>query len=148
MEGAAGRMPDDAEYMRRCAMLGREAGARGESPVGSVIVRDEQVVAEAMEANRARNDVTCHAEIEAIRGAVRRLKTSDLSDCVLYSTHEPCIMCSYAIRFHRIGKVVYAHAVPYLGGVSSAMPLLKATDVPPAWGKAPVVVHLDETQIR
>lgn len=71
-----------------------------------------------------------------------KLKTNDLSACVIYSTHEPCIMYSYAIRFYKIKKVVYQHAVNYLGGVSSAMPLLKSKEVPPHWGCIPDIVLL------
>ncbi len=141
-------MNRDADYMRQCEALGRQAAENGNAPVGSLVVRGEAVVAQAGEADRSKNDVTCHAEIEAIREAVRRLGTRDLSDCILYSTHEPCVMCAYAIRYYRIGKVVYGKAVPYLGGVTSAMPLLTATNVPPTWGGAPVVVHWDESEVR
>jgi len=95
------------------------------------------------ESSKNKNDITCHAELEAIRLAVKKLKTNDLSDCILYSTHEPCIMCSYAIRFHKIKKVVYQHAVNYLGGVSSSMPLLISKEAPPHWGEVPVIVHLN-----
>lgn len=130
--------------MQRCVELAAQAAAHGESPVGALLVRNGVVVAEAAEANRSKNDVTCHAEIEAIRQAVAGLRTNDLSDCVLYTTHEPCVMCAYVIRFHGIGKVVYRHAVPYLGSVSSSMALLRTAQVPPHWAKAPRVVQLED----
>jgi tRNA(adenine34) deaminase len=60
----------------------------------------------------------------------------------MYSTHEPCILCSYAIWFYKIKKLVYQHAVKYLGGISSSMPLLLVKEVPPHWGDVPVIVHL------
>jgi len=51
-------------------------------------------------------------------------------------------MCAYAIRFYRIEKVVYLNKVKYLGSVSSSMPLLTTSEVPPHWGRAPVIVHV------
>ncbi|MCC7399952.1 MAG: nucleoside deaminase [Chitinophagaceae bacterium] len=134
-------MKDDYYYMERCKVLGRNAGEKGNSPVGALIVKDGNIIAEAEEANKTKNDVTCHAEIEAIRIAVKK-SGADLSGAILYTTHEPCVMCSYAIRFYRISKVVYLHAVDHLGGATSSMPLLVSNDVPPKWGKKPEVVHL------
>lgn len=138
-------MNSDSYFMQRCSALGKAAAAKGESPVGAVIVKDDEIVSEAMEACKTNNDVTCHAELEAIRLAVKKMGTNDLSGCVMYTTHEPCIMCSYSIRFHKLGKVVFQNAVRYLGGVSSGMPLLTTNDVPPKWNKAPVIVHLNNS---
>jgi tRNA(adenine34) deaminase len=135
-------MRPDLYYIQRCEILGKEAATKGDAPVGAVITQDDEIISEAVEAAKNKNDVTCHAELEAIRFAVKKLKTNDLSDCVIYSTHEPCIMCSYAIRFYKIKKLVYQHSVKYLGGVSSSMPLLLAQEVPPHWGDVPVIVHL------
>jgi tRNA(adenine34) deaminase len=136
-------MRPDLYYIQRCEVLGKEAATKGDAPVGAVITQHDEIISEAMEAAKNKNDVTCHAELEAIRSAVKKLKTNDLSDCVIYSTHEPCIMCSYVIRFYKIKKLVYQHAVKYLGGVSSSMPLLLAKEVPPHWGGVPVIVHLN-----
>ena len=135
-------MKNDIYYIKRCEALAEKAAANGDAPVGSVIVKGDEIIAEAIEAAKYKNDITCHAELEAIRLAVKKLKTNDLSDCVIYSTHEPCIMCSYTIRFYKIKKVVYQRAVNYLGGVSSSMPLLISKEVPPQWGEAPEIVHL------
>ena len=135
-------MKNDVYYIKRCELLAEEAAAKGDAPVGSVITKGGEIIAEAFEASKNKNDITCHAELEAVRLAVKNLKTNDLSDCVIYSTHEPCIMCSYAIRFYKIKKVVYQRAVNYLGGVSSSMPLLISKEVPPQWGEAPEIVHL------
>ena len=136
-------MRPDLYYIQRCEILGKEAATKGDAPVGAVITQDDEIISEGMEAAKNKNDVTCHAELEAIRFAVKKLKTNDLSDCIIYSTHEPCIMCSYAIRFYKIKKLVYQHSVKYLGGVSSSMPLLLAQEVPPHWGDVPVIVHLN-----
>ena len=136
-------MRPDLYYIQRCELLGKDAAIKGDAPVGAVITKGDEIISEAIEAAKNKNDVTCHAELEAIRSAVKKLKTNDLSDCVMYSTHEPCIMCSYAIRFYKIKKLVYQHAVNYLGGISSSMPLLLVKEVPPHWGDVPVVVHLN-----
>ena len=139
-------MKNDIYYINRCELLAAKASANDDAPVGSVIIKDDEIISEAIEATKSKNDVTCHAELEAIRLAVKKLKTNDLSDCILYSTHEPCIMCSYAIRFHKIKKVVYQHAVNYLGGVSSSIPLLTSKEVPPHWGEVPVIIHLKNSK--
>ena len=136
-------MRPDLYYIQRCELLGKEAAIKGDAPVGAVITKGDEIISEAIEAAKNKNDVTCHAELEAIRFAVKKLKTNDLSDCVMYSTHEPCIMCSYAIRFYKIKKLVYQHAVNYLGGISSSMPLLLVKEVPLHWGDVPVIVHLN-----
>ena len=135
-------MKNDVYYIKLCGLLAKEAAAKADVPVGSIITRGDEIIAEAIEASKNKNDITCHAELEAIRLAIKNLKTNDLSNCVIYSTHEPCIMCSYAIRFYKIKKVVYQHEVNYLGGVSSSMPLLNSKEVPPHWGEIPVIVHL------
>ena len=132
---------NDFYYLEKCEEIGVKAAAKGNPPVGALIVKDDVVLAEAEEAGRSKNDITCHAELEAIRKAVKALNSNDLSACTLYSSHEPCIMCSYAIRFHKIKKVVYRQKVDFLGGSTSSMPLLISDDVPPHWSKAPEVIH-------
>lgn len=92
--------------MRRCLELAQLAKETGDSPVGSLIVDDGGVVAEGVEAVRARGDVTAHAEIEALRTAFVARGSRDLTGCTLYTSVEPCVMCAYAIRLARIGLVV------------------------------------------
>ena len=140
-------MKSDQYYMNLCEKLGRAAAQKGNSPVGAIIVKDDVIISEAEEAGKTKNDITCHAEIEAVRIAVKKLQTSDLSKCILFTTHEPCIMCSYVIRFYSIKKVVYQNAVDYLGGISSSMPLLLSDEVPPHWAKAPEIVHFKKEEI-
>jgi tRNA(adenine34) deaminase len=135
-------MHDDDYFMQRCSVLAERAVVNGNSAIGSVIVKDNQIISEGEEAVSSKKDITCHAEIEAIRLAVKQLNTTDLSGCILYSTHEPCIMCSYAIRYYKITKVIYRDEANSLGGISSSMPLLITNEVPPHWSNAPVIVHL------
>ena len=137
-------MHDDDYYMQRCFALAEQAAANSNSAVGSVILKDDQIISEAQEAVNSKKDITCHAEIEAIRSALKNIDRKDLSGCILYSTHEPCIMCSYVIRFYKIEKIIYLHKSDYMGGVSSSMPLLVSDKVPPHWSKAPVIMQLKE----
>jgi len=128
-------------FIARCELLGVKATEQGNPSVGAVIVKNGEIVAEAAEAGKSKNDITCHAEIEALRLAVKKLQSNDLSECGMYSTHEPCIMCSYAIRYYRVKKLVYLHDVDYLGGITSQMPLLISDIVPPHWGRPPEIVR-------
>ncbi|GIK61250.1 MAG: nucleoside deaminase [Ignavibacteriota bacterium] len=137
-------MKTDNYYMDQCEKIGKAASLKGNPAVGALILKDDEIISEAEEASKNKNDITCHAEIEAIRIAVRKLKSADLSGCTMFSTHEPCIMCSYVIRFHKIKKVVFQHAVNYLGGFSSSMPLLISEEVPAHWSKPPVIVQFSK----
>lgn len=130
---------DLVRVMRRCIQLARLAQARGESPVGAVIVRNGEVVADGIEAGKSAQDITRHAEVEAISAARKALGTSDLSDCLLVTTHEPCILCSYAIRHHRIPLVVFGVATGEIGGYGSALAVLKDRTVK-RWDEPPQVI--------
>lgn len=125
--------------MRKCIELAKLAKARGDSPVGCVIVKGGEIISEGIEGVRSHNDITCHAEIEAVRKATVVLDNSDLSDCTLVTTHEPCIMCSYVIRHHKIGVVVVGRTVEDVGGYSSALPVLLDTTVS-KWATPPVII--------
>ena len=134
-------MKTDDFFLHRCVDLAMKAAEKGNSAVGAVIVKDNKIISEGEEAVNTKNDITCHAEMEAIRLAIKNLQTNNLSGYTLYSTHEPCIMCSYAIRFYRISKIVYMQQAEYLGGISSPMPLLLTDQLPPHWGTTPLIVH-------
>lgn len=134
-------MNSDEFYLERCSELAILAEREGNPAVGSLIVFQGEIIYEAQEAGKSKNDVTCHAEIEAIRGALKKMNVITLKGAIMYSSHEPCVMCSYAIRYYKISKVVFQNTVPYLGGVSSSMPLLISKDVPESWGEAPEVIH-------
>lgn len=113
-----------AVFMNNCIELALIAKKRGDHPVGSVIVLNDQIIGKGIEGGKTFSDITFHAEIEAIRKATGFLKSQDLSSCILYTTHEPCIMCSYVIRHVRIKCVVMGIEVPETGGLSSDYPLL------------------------
>ncbi len=105
----------------------REAGARGEVPVGAVIVRDRQVVTAASNRMREYADVTAHAEILAIREASSLLKAERLTDCDLYVTLEPCTMCAAAISFARIKRLYFGASDEKGGAVEHGVRFFSAT---------------------
>ena len=96
----------------------RAAGARGEVPVGAVIVSGGEVVARAGNRTRELQDPTAHAEMLAIREACRRLGSERLGGHDLYVTLEPCPMCAAAISAARIERLYYGAADPKSGGVA------------------------------
>ncbi len=97
----------------------RAAGARGEVPVGAVIVApDGQVVAQAGNRTRELNDPTAHAEILAIRAACAKAGSERLAGYALYVTLEPCAMCAAAIAAARIARLYYGASDPKSGGVA------------------------------
>jgi tRNA(adenine34) deaminase len=99
----------------------RAAGARGEVPVGCVIVRGGAVVARAGNRTLADRDPTAHAEIIAIRAAAASLGSERLDACDLYVTLEPCAMCAGAVAFARIRRLYYGAADPKGGAVDNGV---------------------------
>jgi tRNA(adenine34) deaminase len=99
----------------------RAAGARGEVPVGCVIVRDGAVIARARNRNLADCDPTAHAEIIAIRAAAASLGSERLDACDLYVTLEPCAMCAGAVAFARIRRLYYGAVDPKGGAVDNGV---------------------------
>lgn len=101
----------------------REAAARGEVPVGAVIVRDGLVIARAGNRTLADRDPTAHAEIVAIRLACAALGSERLPGCDLYVTLEPCPMCAAAISFARIRRLYFGAADVKGGAVENGVRL-------------------------
>src|SRR6476660_9153616 len=107
------------DWMGEALALAREAGARGEVPVGAVIVREGAVIGRGGNAPIASTDPTAHAEIAALRDAGRTLGNYRLPGCDLYVTIEPCAMCAGAILHARIHKVFFGATEPKAGAVIS-----------------------------
>ena len=99
----------------------RAAGARGEVPVGCVIVRDGAVVARVGNRTLTERDPTAHAEIIAIRAAAASLGSERLDGCDLYVTLEPCAMCAGAVAFARVRRLYYGAADPKGGAVDNGV---------------------------
>lgn len=136
------------DFMQRAIDLGRDAMKLSNAPVGAVIVSNGEIVGEGLELGQTKNDITFHAEIEAIRDALTKLNTNKLPGTILYTTHEPCIMCSYAIRHYQIEKVVYGLSVKDIGGHTSGFDVLQTKTVS-NWGPVPEVIgRFMETECR
>lgn len=103
--------------MRRALDLARDAVAAGEVPVGAVITKGDEVIAEARNAMRGSLDPTAHAEMVAIRAAGERLGQPRLDGCTLWVTLEPCAMCAGAIALARIEAVRFGAEDPKGGAV-------------------------------
>jgi len=131
--------PQHIAYMQQCLQLAESALQAGNIPVGSLIVRQGQVIATASEQLPQTLDVIGHAEVLAVRLACQQLQTLNLADCILYTTAEPCWMCSYAIRETQIHTVVIGAETNVVGGVSSPYPILSAQDIA-VWGAPPQII--------
>lgn len=101
--------------MRRAEALRDEALRSGDQAFGAVVLRGELIVGAAPSRVVTAGDPTAHAEMEAIRDAARRLRTRDLSDCVLVSTSRPCRMCEAAAGWAGISRMVYGAALTDAG---------------------------------
>ncbi len=111
------------ELMTRAIELAKEAAAEGEVPVGAVIARDGEIIAEGRNMREKEKNALYHAETMAIHNACNALKSWRLEDCTLYVTLEPCPMCAGAIINSRIGKVVYGAYDLKAGSVDSVVRL-------------------------
>jgi len=105
--------------MAMALQVAERAAARGEVPVGAVIVQDGKLLVRAGNRVEADKDPTAHAEILAIRAAAEMLDAPRLPDCDLYVTLEPCAMCAAAISFARIRRLYFGAYDPKGGGVEN-----------------------------
>lgn len=97
----------DSRFMERAMAIAREALNGGEVPVGAVIVKNGEIVAEGRNRREEKKAAVSHAEVEAINAANKVLGDWRLQDCTIYVTLEPCLMCAGAIAAARIGEVVF-----------------------------------------
>jgi tRNA(adenine34) deaminase len=105
--------------MSRALEMARMAQDAGEVPVGAVIVKDEQIIAEGWNRPISTSDPTAHAEIIALRAAATSLSNYRLLDCTLYVTLEPCAMCAGAMVHARVKRLVYGAADPRAGAAGT-----------------------------
>ena len=98
---------DDTYFMKKALTEAEMAFEKGEVPVGAVVVVDNQIIARAHNLTELLNDVTAHAEMQAITAAANFLGGKYLQNCTLYVTLEPCQMCAGALYWSQISRVVY-----------------------------------------
>ena len=98
---------DDTYFMKKALTEAEMAFEKGEVPVGAVVVVDNQIIARAHNLTELLNDVTAHAEMQAITAAANFLGGKYLHNCTLYVTLEPCQMCAGALYWSQISRVVY-----------------------------------------
>ncbi len=100
-------MLDDTYFMKQALAEAKKAFAKGEVPIGAVVVCNQQIIARAHNFTETLHDVTAHAEMQAITAAASYLGAKYLNDCILYVTVEPCVMCAGALYWSKVAKVVY-----------------------------------------
>ncbi len=114
----------DAHWMEKALELARKAEAAGEVPVGAVIVKNGELIAEGWNQPILSHDATSHAEIMAMREAGIKLNNYRLVDTTMYVTLEPCSMCVGAMIHARVAKVIYGASEPRTGALGGAFNLL------------------------
>lgn len=100
-------MADDNFYMKQALMEAQRAAEAGEVPVGAVVVCRDRIIARTHNLTETLNDVTAHAEMQAITAAANALGGKYLNDCTLYVTVEPCVMCAGAIAWAQVRRLVF-----------------------------------------
>lgn len=121
-------VPDLAEhagFMREALQEAERAFAKGEVPVGAVVVQDGAVIGRGHNLRETDKDASAHAEMIAMREAAKKLSDWRLNRATLYVTMEPCPMCAGAIVQFRVGKVVYGVPDPKAGAAGSVIDLLR-----------------------
>ena len=105
----------DQEYMQKALIEAKQAFEEGEVPVGAVIVCRDRIIARAHNLTERLTDVTAHAEMQAITAVANALGGKYLTDCTLYVTVEPCVMCAGALAWAQLSRIVYGASDPKRG---------------------------------
>ena len=129
----------DPKLMRLAIAKARRGILRGQTPFGACIVKNNTVISCEHNLVWKTTDITAHAEINAIRSACRKLKSIDLSGCVIYSTCEPCPMCFSACHWAKISKIVYGADIRY-AKIAGFNELTVSNARMKSFGKSPVQV--------
>lgn len=106
-ENDSNDIDEDVYFMKQALIEAQKAGDRDEVPIGAVIVCQGRIIARGHNLTETLNDVTAHAEMQAITAAAQFLGGKYLTDCTLYVTVEPCVMCAGALGWSQIARVVY-----------------------------------------
>jgi tRNA(adenine34) deaminase len=117
----------DQDFMTLALAEAKQAGLRGEVPVGAILVKDGEVIASVSNAVISLHDPSAHAEVLALRAAGQALQNYRLPDCELYVTLEPCAMCAAAMIHARISRVVYGASDPKTGAAGGLLNVFDTT---------------------
>lgn len=127
-------------FIRRCIELAENAVNNGNHPFGAVLVHQGEIVLEAENTVNTAKDPTGHAELNLVRLAGQHFPESVLRECILYTSTEPCVMCSGAIYWSGIGRVVYGCSEARLAGYAGSDFLIPSRDIF-AKGKRPICIE-------
>ena len=105
----------DIKYMKQALAEAQKAYAKGEIPIGAIVVCNDTIIARCHNLTETLNDVTAHAEMQALTSAANNMGGKYLTDCTLYVTLEPCVMCAGAIGWAQVSRVVYGASDPRRG---------------------------------
>ena len=140
---------NDIDAMRRCIELARLSVENGDHPFGSIVVRNDEVLAEGLNLVVTELNPASHAETVAMRNACKAVHALDLAGTTLYTSCEPCWICSCVIRELRVARVVFALTSPKGGGYSSSKYPILSDETIERYGPPPIVEHgllADESQ--
>jgi len=122
-------MTEDGAYVTRAIELAEEAVEAGNAPFGALLVVDGEVVREARNTTRTDDDITAHPELVLARWAGRALDPSELAECTMYGSTEPCPMCATAIHYAGIGRVVFGVDGETLDALTGTVVTIPASEV-------------------
>lgn len=105
----------DEYYMRQALIEAQKAADEGEIPIGAVVVCQDHILARSHNLTERLHDVTAHAEMQAVTAAAETLGGKYLTDCTLYVTLEPCVMCAGALGWSQVSRIVYGAPDPRRG---------------------------------
>lgn len=118
------------EYFMKLAFAeAKKAFDEGEVPVGAIVVHENRIIGKGHNLTERLNDVTAHAEMQAITAAANYIGAKYLTDCVMYITLEPCVMCAGALYWSQIAKVVYGASDPKRGFMHAKLKLHPKTEL-------------------
>lgn len=112
-------MKNDEKYIQIAVNLAKKAAKKGDFPVGALIVKQNKIIAKAYNTKERKKNAIHHAEMIVINKACKKLKTWHLEECTLYSSLEPCMMCTGAIMQSRIKRIVYSNANQNFGAIEN-----------------------------
>lgn len=115
---------DDIQFMAIALEEAKKAFEKAEAPVGAIVVKDDEIISRCHNLRESLQDPTAHAELLAIRDASNKLGRWRLTDCCIYVTLEPCVMCAGAMILARIKRLVYGASDPKAGSAGSLMNVL------------------------